>query len=164
MKSLAIVSFVIVIGGLVGFTVINNEKEENTEQILTEEFIPTTITESTVNTSAVEYVSLGNMKASWYGPKFHGKLTANGEIYNQMALTAAHKSLKFGTLLKVTNPKNGRSVIVRINDRGPYIEGRDLDLSKGAAIELGMLKKGVVRVKIQEITLSNLDNPVAMVN
>ena len=164
MKSLAIVSFVIVIGGLVGFTVINNEKEENTEQILTEEFIPTTITESTVNTSAVEYVSLGNMKASWYGPKFHGKLTANGEIYNQMALTAAHKSLKFGTLLKVTNPKNGRSVIVRINDRGPYIEGRDLDLSKGAAIELGMLKKGVVRVKIQEITLGNLDNPVAMVN
>jgi rare lipoprotein A len=81
-----------------------------------------------------------------------------------MALTAAHKSLKFGTLLKVTNPKNGRSVIVRINDRGPYIEGRDLDLSKGAAIELGMLSKGVARVKIEEVSLSEKINPTVMVN
>ena len=164
MKSLALVSFILVIGGLVGFTVINNDKVENNEQILSEEFIPETITESTVNTSVVEYVNLGTMKASWYGPKFHGKLTANGEIYDQMALTAAHKTLKFGTLLKVTNPKNGRAVIVRINDRGPYVVGRDLDLSKGAAIELGMLKKGVVKVKIEEIALGDVNYPVAMVN
>jgi rare lipoprotein A len=164
LKSLAIVSLIIVIGGLVGFTVINSENEGKNEQILTEEFIPKTISESIVNTSTVEFVNLGTMKASWYGPDFHGKLTANGEVYDQMALTAAHKSLKFGTLLKVTNPKNGRSVIVRINDRGPYIEGRDLDLSKGAAAELGMLKKGVVRVKIEEVALSGIRNPLAMVN
>jgi len=164
LKSLALVSFILVLGGLAGFTVINNDKVENNEQILTEEFIPETITESTVNTSVVEYVNLSTMKASWYGPKFHGKLTANGEIYDQMALTAAHKTLKFGTLLKVTNPKNGRAVIVRINDRGPYVVGRDLDLSKGAAIELGMLKKGVVKVKIEEIALGDVNYPVAMVN
>ncbi|KAA0241825.1 MAG: septal ring lytic transglycosylase RlpA family protein [Ignavibacteriota bacterium] len=104
------------------------------------------------------------MKASWYGPKFHGKMTANGEIYDQMALTAAHKSLRFGTLLKVTNPKNGRSVVIRINDRGPYIEGRDLDLSKGAAIELGILRKGVARLKIQEVTLTKSGVQTALVN
>ena len=164
MKSLAIVSFILVIGGMVGFTVINSEIVESNEQVLTEEFVPETITESTVNTSSIEYVNRGTMKASWYGPKFHGKLTANGEIYDQMALTAAHKSLKFGTLLKVTNPKNGKSVIIRINDRGPYVGDRELDLSKGAAMKLGLIKKGVARVKIQEVELNNIDNPVAMVN
>jgi rare lipoprotein A len=164
LKSLAIVSFILVIGGLVGFTVIHSEKVENNEQILTEEFVPETISESTVNTSSVEYINRGTMKASWYGPKFHGKLTANGEIYDQMALTAAHKSLKFGTLLKVTNPKNGKSVIVRINDRGPYVGDRELDLSKGSAMKLGLIKKGVARVKIEEVELRNIDNPVAMVN
>jgi len=164
LKSLAIMSFILVIGGLVGFTVLENGKSENTEQILTEEFVPETIMESTVNTSSVGYINRGTMKASWYGPKFHGKLTANGEIYDQMALTAAHKSLKFGTLLKVTNPKNGNSVIVRINDRGPYIGDRELDLSKGAAIKLGLLEKGVSRMKIEEVALSEIDNPTVMVN
>lgn len=164
MKSLAIVSFILVIGGLVGFTVIESEKSADTEQILTEEFVPETILESTVNTSSVEYINRGTMKASWYGPKFHGKLTANGEIYDQMALTAAHKSLKFGTLLKVTNPKNGNSVIVRINDRGPYIGDRELDLSKGAATKLGLLEKGVARVKIEQVTLGEISNPAVMVN
>jgi len=164
LKSLAIVSFILVIGGLVGFTMINSEKNEKKEQILTEELVPETITESTVNTSAIDYVNRGTMKASWYGPKFHGKLTANGEIYDQMALTAAHKSLKFGTLLRVTNPKNGKSVIVRINDRGPYIGDRDLDLSKGAAIELGLIYKGVARVKIQEVTPGEIENTTALIN
>jgi rare lipoprotein A len=158
------VSFILVIGGLVGFTVINSEIIEKNDQILTEEFVPETITESTVNTSSIEYVNRGTMKASWYGPKFHGKLTANGEIYDQMALTAAHKSLKFGTLLKVTNPKNGKSVIVRINDRGPYVGDRELDLSKRSAMKLGLIKRGVARVKIEEVELRNIDNPVAMVN
>lgn len=164
MKSLAIVSFILVIGGLVGFTVIESEKSADNEQILTEEFVPETILESTVNTSSVEYINRGTMKASWYGPKFHGKLTANGEIYDQMALTAAHKSLKFGTLLKVTNPKNGNSVIIRINDRGPYIGDRELDLSKGAATKLGLLEKGVARVKIEQVTLGEVSNPTVMVN
>ena len=164
MKSVAIVFFTLVIGGMVGFTVLNTANNGENERILVEEFVPETVKESTVNTSPLEYINRGTMKASWYGPKFHGKLTANGEVYNQMALTAAHKSLKFGTLLKVTNTKNGRSVIVRINDRGPYIEGRDLDLSKGAAIELGMLSKGVARVKIEEVSLSEKINPTVMVN
>jgi rare lipoprotein A len=164
LKSLAIVFFIIVIGGLVGFTVINNEKKGNSESILIEELVPETIKESTVNTSSVDYINLGTMKASWYGPKFHGKLTANGEIYDQMALTAAHKTLKFGTLLKVTNPKNGKSVIIRINDRGPYIGDRELDLSKGSAIKLGLIEKGVSRVKIQEVIPSEIENPTALVN
>jgi len=164
LKSLAIVSFILVIGGLVGFTVINSEKKANSESILNEELVPETVKESTVNTSSVEYINRGTMKASWYGPKFHGKLTANGEIYDQMALTAAHKTLKFGTLLKVTNPKNGKSVIVRINDRGPYIGDRELDLSKGAAIELGLIYKGVASVKIQEVTPGEIENPTALVN
>ena len=164
MKSLIIIFFTLVIGGMVGFTVLKTANTDENERILVEEFVPETVKESTVNISPVEYINRGTMKASWYGPKFHGKLTANGEIYNQMALTAAHKSLKFGTLLKVTNPKNGRSVIVRINDRGPYIEGRDLDLSKGAAIELGLLRKGVARVKIEEVTPGTKFNPIVMVN
>ena len=164
MKSLLIVFFTLVIGGLVGFTVLNEAKNVNNGLILVDEFIPKTVKENIVNTSTVKYINRGTMKASWYGPKFHGKLTANGEIYDQMALTAAHKSLSFGTLLKVTNPRNGRSVIVRINDRGPYIQGRDLDLSKGAAIELGMLRKGVGRVKIEEIALGESSNPTAIVN
>lgn len=164
LKSLIIVFLTLGIGGLVGFTVLNSAYNDENERILVEEFVPEVVKESNVNTTPVEYINRGTMKASWYGPKFHGRMTANGEIYDQMALTAAHKSLKFGTLLKVTNTKNGRSVIVRINDRGPYIEGRDLDLSKGAAIELGLLKKGVARVKIEEVSLDEDINPTVMVN
>jgi rare lipoprotein A len=164
LKSLLIVFITLVVGGLVGFTVLNSTNNEENERILVEEFVPVTVTESNVNTSLVEYINRGTMKASWYGPKFHNRTTANGEIYDQMAFTAAHKRLSFGTLLKVTNTKNGRSVIVRINDRGPYIEGRDLDLSKGAAIELGMLRKGVARLKIEELSLGKTNNPTAIVN
>jgi len=155
---------ILVVGGLVGFTVLKSENKEGIERILVDEFVPKTVKENTINTSAIEYIDRGTMKASWYGPKFHGKMTANGEIYDQMALTAAHKSLRFGTLLKVTNPKNGRSVVIRINDRGPYIEGRDIDLSKGAAIELGILRKGVARLKIQEVTLTKSGVQTALVN
>ena len=87
-------------------------------------------------------------KASWYGPGFHGRLTANGERYNQNALTAAHKNLRFGTKVKVTNLKNGRSVVVRINDRGPFIKDRVIDLSAAAARSLNMVRSGVAPVKI----------------
>lgn len=156
--------FTLAIGALVGFTVLKGEKNVENERILIEEFVPVTVKENTVNTSAVKLIDRGTLKASWYGPRFHGKFTANGEVYDQMALTAAHKSLSFGTLLKITNPKNGKSVIVRINDRGPYIEGRELDLSKGAAIELGILEKGVARVKVQEVALAERNNPTVMVN
>ncbi len=87
-------------------------------------------------------------RASWYGPNFHGRRTANGEVFNQNALTAAHPSLKFGTKVKVTNLNNGRSVIVRINDRGPYSGGRVIDLSTAAARSLNMIRSGVARVKV----------------
>jgi len=87
--------------------------------------------------------------ASWYGPGFHGNLTANGEIYNQYALTAAHRNLPFGTMVRVTNMDNGRSLVVRINDRGPYIRNRIIDLSKGAAQELGLISSGVAPVRVE---------------
>ncbi len=83
--------------------------------------------------------------ASWYGPGFHGRKTANGEKFNQWALTAAHKTLPFGTRVLVTHGK--RSVTVRINDRGPFIKGRSIDLSKAAAQKIGCL--GVCRVKLK---------------
>ncbi len=87
--------------------------------------------------------------ASWYGPGFHGRLTANGERYNQNGLTAAHKSLPFGTRVRVTNLNNGRSITVRINDRGPYARGRIIDLSKGAARIIGLMNSGVAPVQIE---------------
>jgi rare lipoprotein A len=87
-------------------------------------------------------------KASWYGPGFDGRLTANGETFNQQELTAAHPHLEFGTKVKVTNLKNGLSVIVRINDRGPFIKDRIIDLSAAAARSLNMLGSGVAPVRL----------------
>ena len=89
--------------------------------------------------------------ASYYGKKFHGRKTASGEVYNQHAMTCAHKTLPFQTLLKVTNPKNGKNVIVRVTDRGPFIRGRDIDLSYGAAQEIGMLAAGVAKVQVEKL-------------
>lgn len=90
--------------------------------------------------------------ASWYGPGFDGNLTANGETFDQYDLTAAHPSLPFGTTVRVTNKDNGQSVVVRINDRGPYAGGRVLDLSKGAAQAIGMIGSGVAPVQIDVLT------------
>ncbi len=101
-----------------------------------------------------EWVSTGTVRlqitgqASWYGPGFHGARTANGESFNQYAMTAAHRTLPFGTQVRVTNLNNGRSVVVRINDRGPFSGGRVLDLSKGAASQLGVISSGVAPVRI----------------
>ncbi|WP_281347184.1 septal ring lytic transglycosylase RlpA family protein [Thermosulfurimonas marina] len=86
--------------------------------------------------------------ASWYGPGFHGRRTASGEIYNMYAFTAAHKTLPLGTYVLVTNLKNGRRVVVRINDRGPFVPGRIIDLSYAAARALNMVEDGVVPVRI----------------
>jgi rare lipoprotein A (peptidoglycan hydrolase) len=86
--------------------------------------------------------------ASWYGRKFHGRQTANGEVYNMYARTAAHKTLSFGTVVRVTNLRNGRQAIVRINDRGPFINGRDIDLSYGTACNLGMVVTGIEEVRL----------------
>ena len=90
-------------------------------------------------------------KASWYGHQFHGRKTASGERYNMNGLTAAHRYLPFGTKLKVTCKQTGKSVIVRVNDRGPFHGNRVLDLSKGAAQQLGLTQRGVGSVKIEEI-------------
>lgn len=98
--------------------------------------------------------------ASWYGPGFHGRRSANGERYNQNAMTAAHRSLPFGTQVQVTNLKNNRSVVVRINDRGPFTRGRVIDLSAAAARTIGITQTGVAPVRIdvlypQQTTASN---------
>lgn len=90
-------------------------------------------------------------KASYYGARHHGKRTASGERFDQHALTAAHRSLPFGTRVRVTNLRNQRSVVVRINDRGPYARGRIIDLSRQAARQLGMLSAGVVPVRVESI-------------
>lgn len=87
--------------------------------------------------------------ASWYGEPFHGRLTASGERYNMHGLSAAHRSLPFGTRLKVTNPDSGQSSIVTVNDRGPFVRGRQLDLSYGAAKEIGLVGNGVGRVAVE---------------
>ncbi len=87
--------------------------------------------------------------ASWYGPGHHGKRTASGDQFDMKAYTAAHKTLEFGTKVKVLNIDNGRIVVVTINDRGPYVKGRIIDLSKSAASQLGCMRKGICRVKLE---------------
>lgn len=93
--------------------------------------------------------------ASWYGPGFHGNRSASGEIFNQNALTAAHRSLPFGTLVRVTNLDNGRSVVVRINDRGPFSPGRVIDLSAAAARAVGVFYAGVAPVRLEVLNQSS---------
>ena len=89
--------------------------------------------------------------ASWYGPDFHGKKTSNGEIYNMHNLTAAHKTLPMNTMVKVTHVNNGKTVIVRINDRGPFVTGRVIDLSKAAATSINMIGTGTAPVKLEVV-------------
>ncbi len=89
--------------------------------------------------------------ASWYGPGFHGNLTANGETYDMYSVSAAHKTLPFGTIVRVIELDTRRSMVVRINDRGPFVEGRIIDLSKGAAEELEIVDKGITRVGLRII-------------
>lgn len=89
--------------------------------------------------------------ASWYGPGFDGNLTSNGEVYDMNGISAAHKTLPFGTIVRVVEFSTGKSIIVRINDRGPFIEGRIIDLSKGAARKLGIIDKGITKVGLRII-------------
>ena len=96
-----------------------------------------------------QYTHFQTGMASYYGGSWHGKKTANGEIFNENSLTAAHKTLPFGTKVKVTNLDNGKSVVVRINDRGPYSKGRVIDLSKAAFSRIASISKGVTRVKLE---------------
>ncbi|MCX7909296.1 MAG: septal ring lytic transglycosylase RlpA family protein [Ignavibacteria bacterium] len=89
--------------------------------------------------------------ASFYGEEFSGRKTASGELFNPNDYTAAHRILPFGTKVKVVNLENGKEIIVRINDRGPFVEGRIIDLSKASARALGFLNKGIARVKIEVV-------------
>ncbi len=92
--------------------------------------------------------SIGSGIASYYGKRFHGRRTANGERFDMHGMTAAHRTLPFGTMVAVTNPRNGKTVTVRINDRGPFAPGRAIDLSRAAATELGLIRRGHGRVEL----------------
>lgn len=104
---------------------------------------------STPTSSASGHSDTG--QASYYGNEFHGRKTANGERFDQGKLTAAHRSLPFGTRVKVTNTQNGKTVVVRVNDRGPFVKGRIIDLSSSAFKNIASLNAGVVPVRIQVI-------------
>jgi len=97
--------------------------------------------------------------ASWYGPGFDGNYTANGEVYDMNGISAAHKTLPFGTVVRVVELSTGRSIVVRINDRGPFIEGRIIDLSKGAAAEFGMIDKGITEVGLRILRWPDDERP-----
>jgi rare lipoprotein A len=90
-------------------------------------------------------------KGSWYGKQFNGHITASGEKYNMYSYTAAHRTLPFNTMVEVTNLQNGRSLIVRVNDRGPYAKGRIMDLSYLAAKKLGYINRGIAKLKIKAL-------------
>ncbi|ART81603.1 hypothetical protein CBP31_02295 [Oceanisphaera profunda] len=94
-------------------------------------------------------VSAQQGKASYYGTRHHGRKTASGERFNKNALTAAHRTLPFGSLVRVTNLNNHKSIVVRINDRGPYAKGRIIDLSEQAAREINMVRAGVAQVRVE---------------
>ncbi|QCD44788.1 septal ring lytic transglycosylase RlpA family protein [Campylobacter mucosalis] len=121
---------------------------------------PYTINGKTYYPTVVSVGDKASGTASWYGPDFHGKKTSNGEIYNMHNMTAAHKTLPMNTILKVTNLKNSRSVVVRVNDRGPFVGNRVLDLSKAAAQQLDMIANGTAPVSMEVIGFHE-NTPVA---
>lgn len=99
--------------------------------------------------------------ASWYGPNFHGKRTSNGEVYDMESMTAAHKTLPMDTWVEVHNLDNGKTIQVRVNDRGPFVDGRIIDLSKAAARELGSLAKGTAQVEVTALGYRQMGTGVA---
>jgi rare lipoprotein A len=107
---------------------------------------------STAVASPVPPVSAQVGRASFYGHGFHGRETASGVVFDQEAMTAAHRTLAFGTRVRVTNLANGNSVVVTVNDRGPYVRGRMIDLSLGAARALGFVEEGTTRVRVKPLS------------
>jgi rare lipoprotein A len=95
--------------------------------------------------------------ASWYGHSYHGRLTANGEVYDMYALTAAHPTLQLPSVVEVVNLENGRSLVLRVNDRGPFVDDRLIDLSLAAARELGFERQGLAQVQVRYLGLARLD-------
>lgn len=135
--------------------VINNQEEEKPEKNKSNIYSkghykigkPYTINNITYTPKLVSYYNENGI-ASWYGPKFHQKPTANGEIFDQNKISAAHKTLPLPSIVKVTNLKNKKSVYIRVNDRGPFVNNRIIDLSKKAAIELNIFTKGIENVNV----------------
>ena len=117
--------------------------------------VPATVSVSTEAAALAQAPQDYEGRASWYGPGFAGRRTANGEIFDPSQLTAAHKTLPFGTQVRVTNLNNGRSTLVRINDRGPFKPGRIIDLSRAAAEQIGMIGSGTAPVQLELITNSS---------
>ena len=107
---------------------------------------------------------IGTGLASWYGAKHHGKRTASGEIFDQNRFTAAHRTLPWGSIVKVTNLDNGKSVEVRINDRGPFTKGRIIDVSRAAARALGMVESGVSPVRMELLSPGETSNELVLQN
>lgn len=112
---------------------------------------PYTINGKTYYPTVVKVGDRASGIASWYGPDFHGKRTSNGEIYDMHAMTAAHKTLPMNTMVRVTNIKNGKNIIVRINDRGPFVAGRVIDLSKTGAVKLDVFNAGTAPVLLEVV-------------
>lgn len=125
------------------------DSEPAPEESLIKQVPPTPIAPAPKPASRVVHSAKG--EASWYGPGFYGNRTANGEVFRPGTLTAAHRTLPFGTKVRVTNLNNGRVAVVRINDRGPFHGGRIIDLAHGAAQQLGVTSSGVAQVKLEVI-------------
>lgn len=123
---------------------------------------PYTINGKIYYPTVVEVGSVYEGLASWYGPNFHGKKTSNGEVYDMYAMTAAHKTFPMNTMVKVTNLKNGKAIVVRINDRGPFVEDRIIDLSYSAVKSLGMLSEGVGPVRLEVLGFDNTIGTLAV--
>lgn len=141
---------------LLSSSIYASDKKTDSIEELTKTVDVTVPTEQKTKTQAKDIVNKSKKSlqtkygsASFYGPGFHGRKTASGEVFNQNALTAAHRTLPFGTKLRVTCTATGRSTIVKVNDRGPYHGNRILDLSVGAAKAIGMVEKGVTNIKYE---------------
>ncbi len=116
------------------------------------ELVPVLPSPEVTAPSAPQETVIGQGSASYYAAKFHGRRTASGESFDNNAMTAAHRTLPFGTMVRVTNPSTGASVVVRINDRGPFTRGRMIDVSRAAAEELGLIARGHATVELALIT------------
>jgi rare lipoprotein A len=129
-------------------TVATNQKIRNSKAMHRATMRPYEVFGKTYHPTVAHVNDQFNGIASWYGPDFHAKKTSNGEIYNMYAQTAAHKTLPMNTMVRVDNLENGKSTVVRINDRGPFVAGRIIDLSNKAAHDINMVKKGTAKVRL----------------
>jgi rare lipoprotein A (peptidoglycan hydrolase) len=144
---ISIIFFVVGCGANVQYTTNGKSTREIHKKFASEEQI-----EEGEFTTHEQPENVSYMVTSYYGKKFQGRPTANGETFDMKKFTAAHKTLPFGTKLLVTNEDNGKSVEVRINDRGPFVKGRQLDLAKAAAEQIGLIPYGVKKLKVEILT------------